>query len=217
MDSSQPQSQPQPKLLQKTHKQDLLMDSLIGYYYNSPNIKIILDILNNHSDTSLRVIDWFVTNYSKKNNITYFISSNNTDHDDYNKIFNVYLDYKQHLKGYSKKQFDPFCRRDRIKFYYAENDFITTTVGQLNFFKWANNNNILSYIGKHLKIIETDMNDSYKNQYGNKHKGKKDLKLKSINVQIKKTKVKRKKRHELSKSACKSVTKYNTRVLIRFD
>ena len=30
------------------------------------------------------------------------------------KEFVVYIDYKLQLKGYSKKQFDPFCRRERI-------------------------------------------------------------------------------------------------------
>ena len=61
------------------------------------------------------------------------------------------------------------------------------------------------------------MNDSYRNQYGKQlnKKYKSDSKL--ISVKIKKTKVKRKKRHELSKSACKSLTKYNTRIELRFD
>jgi len=79
-------------LLHKSHKQDLLMESLILYYYNNSNINSILTILHNRSDVSLRVIDWFVTNYSKKKNITYMIESVD---DTYNHLFNVYLDYKQ--------------------------------------------------------------------------------------------------------------------------
>ena len=193
------------KLLISTHKQDVLMNSLIKYYNTKQNINILLDIFKDESSVSLRVIDWFVTNYSKKKQITYFIS---------NKLFNVHLEYKQQLKGYSKKQFDPFCRRNRIKFYYNDIDFIITTVGQLNFFRWANNNNIINYIKQSLKEIEKDMNESYRNQYG-KNKQKKDPVLKL--VKIKKTKIKRKKRHELSKSACKSLTKYNTRVELLFD
>jgi len=203
-------------ILHKTHKQDLLMNSLIQYYFDNKNINIILDIFNGVSLISLRVIDWFVTNYSKKNNTIYMIDSND---DDNKKLFNVYLDYKQQLKGYSKKQFDPFCRRDRIKFYYTKDKYLTTTVGQLNFFKWAYDNDILKYIKKNLAVIEKDMNESYKNQYGkpNKKKNKKDITLTSVNVKIQKTKSTRKKRHELSKSACKSFTKYNTRVTLRFD
>ena len=193
----------QNKLLISTHKQDVLMDSLIKYYNTKQNINILLDLFKEDSSVSLRVIDWFVTNYYKKNQITYFIS---------NKIFNVHLEYKQQLKGYSKKQFDPFCRRNRIKFYYNDIDFIITTVGQLNFFRWANNNNIISYIKQSLKEIEKDMNESYRNQYG-KNKQKKDPILKLVKIK----KIKRKKRHELSKSACKSLTKYNTRIQLLFD
>jgi hypothetical protein len=56
---------------------------------------------------SLRSIDWFVTNYSKKNNI---VIKNNGQY------INVFQDYKNQLKGYSKKYFDPFRRNDRIMF-----------------------------------------------------------------------------------------------------
>mgnify|MGYP006095605641 CR=1 FL=1 len=194
-------------LLKNTHKQDVLMNSLIKYYSNKNNINKLLDIFKETSHISLRVIDWFVTNYSKKKQITYILNNDSNT----NKLFTVHLEYKQQLKGYSKKQFDPFCRRNRIEFYYNDKEFINTTVGQLNFFKWANNNNVISYIKENLNEIETDMNDSYRNQYGSK----KIPVFKS--VKIKKTKVKRKKRNELSKSACKSLTKYNTRIELLFD
>jgi len=207
-------------LLQNTHKQDILMESLIEYYNKKENIDKLLDIFKETSPVSLRVIDWFVTNYSKKNKITFILNN----HFYKNKLFTVHDEYKQQLKGYSKKQFDPFCRRNRIKFFYNEKKFILTTVGQLNFFRWANENNIIEYIKNNLKEIETDMNDSYRNQYGTKIKQKQKHKQKQTQndstlkaVKIKKTKVKRKKRHELSKSACKSLTKYNTRIELIFD
>ena len=101
-----------------TTKQDLLMNSIKKFYNKCKNcsnqvnecdciykknknlyINELLDVLNNNSKISLRIIDWFVTNYSKKNNISYCIN---------NKQFIVYIDYKLQLKGYSKKQFDPF-------------------------------------------------------------------------------------------------------------
>ena len=80
----------------------------------------ILPILSGKSNISLRIIDWFVTNYAKKNNIMVSV---------YNKssIF-IYLDYKSQLKAYSKKQFDPFCRRDRISFIYGENSYFRTPI-----------------------------------------------------------------------------------------
>ena len=121
-------------------KQNLLMDSLKTFFLKEENLNIIMPIINGDSKISLRVMDWFVTNYSKKNNISYLIDNSgeiisDITNQNNGKEFVVYLDYKLQLKGYQKKQFDPFCRRDRIQFYYNNEDYITTTVGQLNFFK----------------------------------------------------------------------------------
>jgi len=131
-------------------KDKLLMENLSNFY-NSEIIKEILPITLGQSKISLRVLDWFITNYCKLNNI---ILNNNK------KYYNIHLDYKSQLKAFSKKQFDPFCRRERIIFYYEKEKFITTTVGQLNFFKWAIENNILEYVDNNLKIIENNMNKS---------------------------------------------------------
>ena len=129
-------------------KDQLLMKDL-SKFFNNDTIQKILPITLGQSKISLRVLDWFITNYCKNNNI---ILNNNK------KYYNIHLDYKSQLKAFSKKQFDPFCRRERILFYYKENNYITTTVGQLNFFKWAVENNILDYVENNLKDIEENMN-----------------------------------------------------------
>jgi len=185
----------------KTYKQDLLMSSLQKFYLKKDNIAKIKKILYGKSKISLRIIDWFVTNFSKKKNINYIITDYN---DNFNKKtqFIVYIDYKLQLKGYSKKQFDPFCRRERINFYFEEDEYIETTVGQLNFFRWAISNKIIDYIEKNLKEIETDMNQSMKNVY----------KIPSA----KKTKD-RKKRNTLSVSATRTVNKHNVKIVVSFD
>tara|TARA_Y100000385_G_scaffold241389_1_gene257789 strand:+ start:7371 stop:7967 length:597 start_codon:yes stop_codon:yes gene_type:complete len=189
-------------VLPKTHKQDLLMSSLQEFYKESDNIKIILDILNGKSKISLRIIDWYVTNFSKKKNTNYeiFITKNNLKT---KKQFNVYIDYKLQLKGYSKKQFDPFCRRERINFYYDNENFIVTTVGQLNFFRWAISNDIIKNIEKNLNLIELDMNNSYRAIY--------KLSNKQSPITI------RRKRHELSLSATRCITKHNVKITVAFD
>tara|TARA_Y100000592_G_C5357410_1_gene261876 strand:- start:263 stop:757 length:495 start_codon:yes stop_codon:yes gene_type:complete len=161
----------------------LLLESLDNYY-NESNLNTLTEILNSQN-VSLRVIDWFVTNYSKKHNIEY----NNKD-----KIVNVYISYKSQLKSYSKKFFDPFCRRNRINYKQS----LSTTIGQLNFFKWALTNGILDYVTNNYQTIESDMNNSI----------------------IKKNKVStntRKKRKELSKSSYKTLTKRNNRIILTFD
>ena len=187
-------------LLSKTHKQDMLMESLQKFYIGTKNMKTILEILHSKNKISLRIIDWFVTNYAKKYNTNYKIMISNGKLT-FKKQFIVYIDYKLQLKGYSKKQFDPFCRRNRIKFYYSKQKYITTTVGQLNFFRWAINNKIINYIVKNLSDIENDMNKSYKAVY----------KL------AKKIKNKRRKRQELSLSATRSVNKHNFKIIVSFD
>ena len=117
------------------------------------------------------------------------------------KNFIVYLDYKSQLKAYSKKQFDPFCRRERISFIDHDNNELITTVGQLNFFRWAIENNILDYIKENYEIIENDMNNSLRNLYK-----KKDG-----------TDNSRRKRTELSISATKTVNKHNVSIIVQFD
>jgi hypothetical protein len=138
---------------QMSSKEELLMHSLSEFYKNKKNIEKILPIINQKSNISLRLLDWFVTNYSKKNKTIYKVKKD---------TFNVHLNYKDQLKSYSKKQFDPFCRRDRIIYRYDINDEITTTVGQLCFFRWAIQNKIIDFVDEHYKIIEIDMNISYK-------------------------------------------------------
>jgi hypothetical protein len=135
-------------------KDKLLMNSLSNYYITNNNMESILPVLQGKTTLSLRILDWFVTNYCKNNSIVFKKN---------NKYYNVHLDYKSQLKAYSKKLFDPFCRRNRILFYYSKNNAVTTTVGQLNFFKWALENNILDYVMKHLKVIEKDMNNNLQN------------------------------------------------------
>ena len=75
-----------------------------------------------------------------------------------NERFKVYNDYKLKLKAYSKKKFDPFCRWERIDVPYKNNTCIQTTLGQLNFFKWCIENEIIDYIKNNYEIIENDMN-----------------------------------------------------------
>ena len=148
------------------NESNILYRSLYKYYENKSKQEYIYNIINS-KDLSLRIIDWFVTNYSKKMN-TVYLNNNNQ--------FNVYNSYKSKLKSFSKKNFDPFCRRDRISLEY--DDFnIQTTIGQLNFFKWAYDNNIINYIKDNYKNIEDDMNNIYNQSKKTKNKKRKELSL----------------------------------------
>jgi hypothetical protein len=177
-------------------KKDLLMQSLIIFFKNRIYLDEVIPIISGKSKISLRILDWFVTNFSKKNNIHYQIMVNNKI-----KNFIVYLDYKAQLKAYSKRQFDPFCRRERISFISHDNQELITTVGQLNFFRWSIENNILEYIEENYDIIENDMNNSLRNLYKKKEGEEKN----------------RRKRTELSISATKTVNKHNVSIVVQFD
>lgn len=177
-------------------KKDLLMQSLIQFFSLREILDTIIPIITGKSKISLRILDWFVTNFSKKNNINYPVLLNNKT-----KNFIVYLDYKSQLKAYSKKNFDPFCRRERISFIDHDGKDLITTVGQLNFFKWAIENNIIEYIINNYDEIEIDMNNSLRNLYKKKEGENKE----------------RRKRTELSISATKTVNKHNISIIVQFD
>ena len=131
------------------------------------------------------------------------------------KQINVFLSYKEQLRAYSKKQFDPFCRRNRIEFYFNEEESITTTVGQLNFFRWAIQNNIINYILDNYKEIELDMNTNTRKKNDIINLETLDLKNSKVEENIKK-KI-RKKRKPLSVSASKNMNKNSYPVLLNFD
>jgi len=210
------------------NKNDLLLSSLKKFYNKDNNYSKLLLILKNEANISLRIIDWFVTNYSKKYNIIYEICLDNNKNKYYLnentkcnillKQFIVYLNYKSQLKAYSKKQFDPFCRRERIEFSVNNKQKIVTTIGQLNFFKWAIDNLILDYINDNITIIETDMNKSItlskKKSFKKKKSNKKEIVEKTVK---KKKRTKRKKRNELSISASRGLNKHNVRVVLEFN
>jgi hypothetical protein len=189
--------------------EDLLLDSLFKFYNNSHNGARLVSILKGETNTSLRSVDWFITNYSKKNNIYYNIykTKNNTPSfsEKDNQLvcnLNVFQSYKSQLRAYSKKRFDPFCRRNRIK-YNCQGEILDTTIGQLNFFKWAINNLIMDYIKIHKDNIELDMNTC--------------LKEMKLSGSLMKKEGKRKKRQELSLSATRGLSRNNVLVHLDFD
>lgn len=185
-------------LLNHSTQNNLLLSNLMDYYNDKENLIRMMKIINGESPISLRIVDWFVTNYSKKNFVVYELTQNN-----HTSRFKVFNDYKLKLKAYSKKRFDPFCRWERITIPYDNNRYMETTIGQLNFFKWALQNNVIRYIEEHYKEIEADMNNRNTSS-------KKNMTDHTAN----KT---RKKREELSISACKCIKKEDVKIVVSFN
>ena len=138
---------------------DLLLHKVLRFYNENggDNMDLMLSVINGTTNISLRIMDWFVTNYSKKHYTVYDLVGSGSGTPA--KRFKVYVDYKLKLRAYSKKRFDPFCRWDRINVPHKNGaTYIQTTLGQLNFFKWAIENEVLRYIQENYTAIETDMN-----------------------------------------------------------
>ena len=170
-------------------KLSLLMKQLDAFYTNIEYIKEIKSIIEQENIISLRILDWFITNYSKK--FRTIINKKNGEYLD------VYMHYKLMLKSFSKQDFDPFCRKNKINFYYTEDDkFIETSCGQLCFFKWCFENDILGFVRLNLNTIEEDMKNSLK---------------------TKKDENNGRKRQALSLPASRSITKQHIKYTVKFD
>jgi hypothetical protein len=180
---------------------DLLMSNLLEFFKTENHIQKMMSIVEGQSKISLRIIDWFVTNYAKKYFVVYEINGSR---------FKVYNDYKLKLKAYGKVRFDPFKRWDRITIRDPQNQEIETTIGQLNFFKWAIDNKILEYIESQYDDIEKDMNQR---NSSSKKRLSMDSNTSETGADGGKT---RKKREELSVSATKFIKKETVKIVVKF-
>jgi hypothetical protein len=169
-------------------KLSILMKQLDDFYTNIDYIKEIKSIIEQDNILSLRILDWFITNYSKKYRTIIYKGNG--------EFLDVYMYYKIMLKSFSKSAFDPFCRKNKINFIYTEDDkFLETSCGQLCFFKWCFENEILDFVRRNLSIIEDDM--------------KKSLKIKQEDPT--------KKRQALSLPASRSIIKQHIKYTVKFD
>jgi len=156
------------KLIQISSQESLLLKSVEKFYENINCFNDFIQIINSQtkitskSKISIRLIDYFVTKYSKKNKVSYKINDNKNNSDTIsNMSFSVYQSYKQQLKAFQKKNFYPFEIGIRIP-YFINNTCIITTIGQLNFFMWFISKNIIDYVIKNKEVIESDMNKTKK-------------------------------------------------------
>lgn len=213
---------------------DLLLHKVLRFYNENSgdNMEKMLSVINGTTNISLRIMDWFVTNYSKKHYTVYDLEDSGTP----TKRFKVYVDYKLKLRAYSKKRFDPFCRWERINVPHKNGTtYIQTTLGQLNFFKWAIENQVLRYIHENYSVIESDMNirNNTSRKMAKSHQTSSatvdgcEIKTAELTCDVADiddvsvtgaTKNKqRKKREELSSSATKSIKKEFVDIVITFN
>lgn len=167
-----------------------LYETLQQFYAKDDNLRQLSEVLGKNPPVSLRTIDWLVTNYSKADNCYVDGCMIPT---------NIHIAYKAAQSSVKKKLMDPFCRRERIVFQNADNEDFVTTLGQLNFFRWAIKNQVLKYAIDNASAIEKHMLETTAKPAGNVVDTKK-----------------RQKRKELSRSANKSCSRTQIKTVIKF-
>jgi hypothetical protein len=183
-------------------KQELIISSLQRFYSGRNDLDEIVELLKGTSEVSLRLVDWFVTNYSKVHSTSYILNGQE---------FVVYMNYKNQLKAYSKKLFDPFCRRERISFQIPGHEPFLTTVGKLNFFRWALEKEILTYIKGNQTAIEKEMNTAMREQ------NKQRIDTRESSTTVSTTSQTRKRSAATEPAAIKLLQKHDCPIEMRFD
>jgi len=69
----------------------------------------------------------------------------------------IHQSYRKKLNRWTKKKFDAFCRQTKFPFYYNDNEYVVTTVGQLNYYKWCLEIDLLTFIRENYDDIIINM------------------------------------------------------------
>jgi hypothetical protein len=193
-------------------RRELLVTSLQKFYSGIENLAGLIEVMQGNGSYSLRLIDVFVTNYAKKYNTSYMLGGNE---------FVVYLNYKSQTKAYSKKLFDPFCRRERILFQAGGEPPFVTTVGQLNFFRWAHEKGILKYIEEHVEEIRREEKETRRQNTGSQNSTASESSTVSAtstaSMSTVSTASTRRRRTEKVPAAIKLLHKHDVEITISFD
>lgn len=204
---------------------DNIMAKVEAFFSKPEHMGKLLPFLHGTSKISLRMVEWFVFVYCMKQTVDWFVG------DEY---FNVYLDYQTEMGDNKKQRFDPMGRKWRketrklkngevttvnvyhgINFYYTDDDFVVTSVAQLNFFRWFIGKGVLDYMLEHYDTLSVAMNKYNKETKEAKAvkvaKNTGDSKVNSDN------KVNETSNKKVRVQAVKRVTMKNVEVFVSFD
>ena len=111
---------------------------------------VLVPLMTQNSPVSLRALDWAVVNWSKQHNIvcTSIVPG---------QMVNIHHSYRNALKYWKRRLFDPFRRRARVAVILDGEEF-ETTLGQANFALWTYKTGVLNYVTTNIDAIEADMN-----------------------------------------------------------
>ena len=139
-----------------TKADEVLLTSVLEWYNEDYNhVLHFMNIVKRKNGMSLRVIDWLVTNFSKSHSVT--IESTGIPRD-------LNRDYQKNLSAYNKRNMDPFARRNKIIVTILHENIPeekrSTTVGQLNFFRWFGRNKVSEYLVANRHLVEAHMKET---------------------------------------------------------
>lgn len=119
---------------------------------------ILIPLLNQTNQVSLRLLDYLVTNFGRDKPV--YLRRNGN-------IESIYHLYKRNLQMWKRRNFDPFRRSQRnvnnhvtkyiVEFEHKGKAYVST-IGQLNFILFAYEEGILQYALRNQETIETAMN-----------------------------------------------------------
>ena len=126
----------------------------VAPFWTDGNVNHMLrPITTQKGRTSLRVLDWLCTNWSKSN----VVVCEDTTIEDTKRPSNIHQAYRNMLTYYKRRNFDPFRRRLRIVVEHPDGN-VESTVGQLNYLVFCHTHGILKFANENVERIEKDMN-----------------------------------------------------------
>lgn len=149
----------------KTVNERSLYTKVHSFFRNNcsyEQIQKMINIILNNNIISLRLLNWFAMKYSATMNAMEIKTE-----DGRVKLFDIKISYKARLNTHSKKYFDPFRRGKRFDYYYNpnnKNEYIETTLCQLNFFRWLMLHNLIEYVEKNFNMLKQKMGIYEKNK-----------------------------------------------------
>ena len=141
-------------------------------FYSPERIQTyLIPLINQQSRVSLRALDWLVTNHSKRHNVVYMWQISPMKKKE---IVTIHENYKNWLRHFRCRLYDPFRRGQRIYFIGPLQDNTEklktpcvqvsnntaqypTTVAQLNFLYFAWIYGVYDYAEKHIHEIVPEM------------------------------------------------------------
>lgn len=119
------------------------LESLMAFYTEDIIGSVLVPVTTGEVDASLRLLDWFVINYSRRRKL----------HIDQT---NIYQSYRNWRRFWRQDLFD-ICRRGTRIYFMHGGEMHTTTIAQLNYMYWAHQHGVRAYVDAHKQEIAHDM------------------------------------------------------------